>query len=69
MRRYHSELQRPEHQEQFHELLAMARRGPVTLLYGARDEEHNQAVALSKFLEDSAQSNVSRDEKSTTRAR
>ncbi len=53
-RRYRSELQRPERQEQLHELLALARKGPVTLLYGARDEEHNQAVALRKFLEDSA---------------
>jgi uncharacterized protein YeaO (DUF488 family) len=24
--------------------------GPVTLVYGARDEEHNQAVALAEFL-------------------
>ncbi|AKC86743.1 DUF488 domain-containing protein [Pseudoxanthomonas suwonensis] len=25
-------------------------RGPVTLLYGARDEEHNNAVALRDYL-------------------
>lgn len=25
-------------------------KGPVTLLYGAHDEEHNQAVALEKML-------------------
>ena len=25
-------------------------RGTVTLLYGAKDEEHNQAVALTEFL-------------------
>ena len=50
-RRYYSELRRPERQEQLHELLALARKGPVTLLYGARDEEHNEAVALRKFLE------------------
>ena len=31
----------------------MARKAPVTLLYGARDEEHNQALALSRVLEDS----------------
>jgi len=53
-RRYHSELQRPEGQELLHELLALAGKGPVTLLYGARDEEHNEAVALREFLEDSA---------------
>ena len=52
-RRYYSELQRPERQEQLHELLALARKGPVTLLYAARDEEHNEAVALRKFLEGS----------------
>jgi uncharacterized protein YeaO (DUF488 family) len=53
-RRYHSELRRPERQELLHELLALVRKGPVTLLYGARDEEHNEAVALREFLEDSA---------------
>jgi uncharacterized protein YeaO (DUF488 family) len=52
-RRYYSELQRPERQGQLHELLALARKGPVTLLYGARDEEHNEAVALRKVLEGS----------------
>ena len=52
-RRYYSELRRPERQEQLYELLALARKGPVTLLYGARDEEHNEAVALRKFLEGS----------------
>lgn len=26
--------------------------GPVTLIYGARDEIHNQAVALSEYLSD-----------------
>jgi uncharacterized protein YeaO (DUF488 family) len=53
-RRYRSELRRPERQELVNELLALARKGPVTLLYGARDEEHNEAVALREFLEDSA---------------
>lgn len=52
--RYHAELRRPERQELLHELLALARKVPVTLLYGARDEEHNEAVALREFLEDSA---------------
>ncbi|MBV9355112.1 MAG: DUF488 domain-containing protein [Chloroflexi bacterium] len=31
-------------------LLAAARQGDVTLLYGARDEEHNQAVVLEHVL-------------------
>lgn len=53
-RRYRAELKRPERQEPLHELLALARKGPVTLLYGARDEEHNEAVALRAYLEDLA---------------
>ncbi len=32
-------------------LLDAARQGEVTLLYGARDTEHNQAVALKEYLE------------------
>ena len=28
-----------------------AKHGPVTLLYGARDEEHNEAVALQRLLQ------------------
>lgn len=31
-------------------LTAQARKGRVTLLYSARDEQHNQAVALSAYL-------------------
>lgn len=50
-RRYRAELKGPERQEQLHELLALVQKGPVTLLYGARDEEHNEAVALRAYLE------------------
>jgi|SRR5579872_7059633 len=32
-------------------LRALVRKQPVTLLYAARDETHNNAVALKKFLE------------------
>ncbi|NRO98840.1 DUF488 family protein [Paraburkholderia sp. NMBU_R16] len=32
-------------------LLEAASHGPVTLVYGARDPEHNQAVALRDYLE------------------
>lgn len=32
------------------ELQALIRQGPVTLLYGAKDETHNQAVALADYL-------------------
>jgi len=33
------------------ELRALRRRGRVTLLYSARDEDHNQAKALALYLE------------------
>jgi uncharacterized protein YeaO (DUF488 family) len=32
-------------------LMAHARHGTVTLVYGAKDQEHNDAVALKEFLE------------------
>jgi uncharacterized protein YeaO (DUF488 family) len=32
-------------------LLEAASQGPITLVYGARDAEHNQAVALRDYLE------------------
>ncbi len=32
------------------ELLAKARKGRVTLVYAAKDEEHNNAVALREYL-------------------
>ncbi len=31
-------------------LLAEIRKGPVTLVYGAKDEDHNNAVALKEFI-------------------
>ncbi|MGG1946650.1 DUF488 family protein [Trinickia sp. NRRL B-1857] len=31
-------------------LLEAAERGPVTLLFGARDREHNQAIVLQAYL-------------------
>ena len=46
--RYAEELK--AHAEQVATLRHEARRGPVTLLYGAKDEEHNQAVVLKKML-------------------
>ncbi|MEN6516810.1 MAG: DUF488 family protein [Methanospirillum sp.] len=50
-RRYFAELrERPEVLDALREIL---RANPVvTFLYGARDEEHNNAVALREFLED-----------------
>lgn len=33
------------------QITALLRQGPVTLLYGARDTEHNEAVALAAWLD------------------
>ncbi len=48
-RRYHKEL-RPKLKE-VKELAHRQRPKMTTLLYGARDEEHNNAVALKELLE------------------
>jgi len=34
--------------------LAKSKDGIVTMLYSARDTEHNQAVVLRKYIEDKA---------------
>lgn len=48
VRRYEAELdERPEAVEG---LLERARKGRLTLVYSARDEDHNQAVALAAYL-------------------
>ncbi|MPZ26702.1 MAG: DUF488 family protein [Micromonosporaceae bacterium] len=49
-RRYRAELAADP--EAVRPLLDAARHGPVTLLYGARDREHNQAVVLRDYLRD-----------------
>lgn len=51
-RRYRAELDRPAHRELLDQLAALAREGPVTLLYGARDDERNQAVVLRAVVEE-----------------
>lgn len=51
-RRYRAELEQPDQQDRLRDLAKIAREGPVTLLYGARDEEHNQAVVLRNVLEE-----------------
>lgn len=52
-RRYQKELAaRPGH---CWPLLAMAERGPLTLLYAARDEQQNNAQVLAEWLEDEMQ--------------
>ena len=47
-RRYRRELDsRPE---AWQPIVLAARRGPVTLVYSSHDTEHNNAVALQKYL-------------------
>jgi uncharacterized protein YeaO (DUF488 family) len=47
-RRYQAELQ--ERPELIEEVRKAARAGPVTLVYAARDEAHNDAVVLKELL-------------------
>jgi uncharacterized protein YeaO (DUF488 family) len=48
--RYRSELALEEMQQQMQLLLANAKGKPITLVYGAKDELHNQAVVLRDVL-------------------
>lgn len=48
---YHAELARPETEAGARDLRQRARREPVTLLFAARDEAHNNAVALAEWLD------------------
>ena len=48
---YFAELEEPAAQAAAKDLLARLRKGPVTLLYAARDERRNNAVALRTWLE------------------
>ncbi|MFN3975050.1 MAG: DUF488 domain-containing protein [Dehalococcoidia bacterium] len=50
-RRYREELQTPHKQALLNDLAQRARTGTVTLLFAARDEEHNNAIALQRILE------------------
>jgi uncharacterized protein YeaO (DUF488 family) len=47
-RRYAAELR--GHPDELSELRALARRGPVTLVFAAHDEAHNNAVVLRNVL-------------------
>ena len=47
-RRYRAELK--GNKEQMAQLKDEMEKGPVTLLYGARDEEHNEAVVLLELF-------------------
>ena len=47
-KRYSSEIH--EHPELLNTLRTLARQGPITLVFSAHDEVHNDAVALRDFL-------------------
>jgi uncharacterized protein YeaO (DUF488 family) len=49
LRRYSAELEK--HPQSWQPILQAARGGRVTLLFAAKDEAHNNAVALKAFLE------------------
>lgn len=49
--RYRAELADPGRGQALDALAARARRGPVTLVFGARDTDHNQAVVIADELE------------------
>lgn len=48
--RYHAELADPDRSATLEALAGRARRGPVTLVFGARDTEHNQARVIADEL-------------------
>jgi uncharacterized protein YeaO (DUF488 family) len=48
--RYRAELDTEEAQEQIRRLLTDANGQLITLIYGAKDEEHNQAIVLRDVL-------------------
>jgi uncharacterized protein YeaO (DUF488 family) len=50
-RRYVAELDRPDARSAMQMLADKAQHGPVTLVYGARDQEHNEAVVLQQLIE------------------
>ena len=47
-RRYSEEIR--EHCEEFNRLRDLARKGPLTLVYAAHDENYNDAVVLREIL-------------------
>jgi uncharacterized protein YeaO (DUF488 family) len=49
-RRYRTELAAPEREAELEELAAIARTETLTLVYSARDEEHNQARVLAEVI-------------------
>jgi uncharacterized protein YeaO (DUF488 family) len=50
-KRYRNELERPEAKKALHDIADAARKGSVTLVYGAKDPEHNQAAVLKEIID------------------
>ncbi len=50
-KRYEKELQEPEKQAVLRDLAVRSRRGTVTLVFGARDELHNNAMVLKHVID------------------
>ncbi len=50
-KRYRAELAGAQAKTLLDELVEIARKGKLTLVYSARDEEHNQAVVLKQVLD------------------
>jgi uncharacterized protein YeaO (DUF488 family) len=48
--RYRQELSGPDRRDAVSELVRQARRGPLTLVYAARDTVHNDAIVLRDVL-------------------
>jgi uncharacterized protein YeaO (DUF488 family) len=48
--RSREELRMPEKRERLRHLRALTRKGPVTLLFAAKDSEHNEAKVLATTL-------------------
>ena len=53
-RRYREELAAPEKREAFRDIENLLRNGTVTLVYAAKDEERNNAVALTEVAREMA---------------
>ena len=51
---YYAELEQAPAQSAVHELLDRLTRGPITLLFAARDESRDNAVALKEWLDERA---------------
>ncbi|MGH7455293.1 MAG: DUF488 domain-containing protein [bacterium] len=49
-KRYRKELQAAERQEQLRHLRALARKGTVTLLFAAKDDERNNVTVLANVM-------------------